>query len=224
MKDFFDKLFPPRSRFAIIVTVATNFLVYYGALLINKGRVHYQTAVSFDDYIPFLTYTVIIYFGAFLQWAVNYFFLSENSEELCYTFCGGLIIAKLICMVIFLIYPTQIAVVPEITGGGFAAFLAKILQKVDAPSTNLFPSIHCLESWFCLRIAFASEKADKRYKIASVIITFLVFVSVVTTKQHYIIDIPAGVLVAEIGLLISKKTGFKKLFYAADKKIRRKKI
>lgn len=62
-------------------------------------------------------------------------------------FCCSRYVSRLVCGVIFMVFPTT-NVRPEVTGTGFSVFLLQFLYGLDQP-TNLFPSIHCLVSWFC---------------------------------------------------------------------------
>jgi len=70
------------------------------------------------------------------------------------------------------------------------------LYNVDA-ADNLFPSIHCLSSWLCVIAVRNQERIPKTYKIVSVILAVLVCISTLTTKQHVIVDVFAGILLAE---------------------------
>ena len=45
------------------------------------------------------------------------------------------------------------------------------------------------------------------------------FASTVLVKQHLFLDIPAGILIGEAGIFISKKANFKNLFYKAENAI-----
>ena len=68
------------------------------------------------------------------------------------------------------------------------------------------PSIHVLGSWIAVRAAFQMKDVHWLYKAANVIMLILCCLSVVYVKQHYVIDIPAGILVTEIGLAAAKRT------------------
>ena len=57
------------------------------------------------------------------------------------------LISRRVCLIIFLAYPTT-NTRPVIEGSGFWDLLAGWLYSIDA-ADNLFPSIHCLVSWFC---------------------------------------------------------------------------
>jgi membrane-associated phospholipid phosphatase len=76
------------------------------------------------------------------------------------------------------------------------------LYSIDA-ADNLFPSIHCLESWVCFRGIMLVKDKSKIYTPIVLIFTLLVFASTVCLKQHVVADIVGGVLVSEIGFAVA---------------------
>ena len=112
--------------------------------------------------------------------------------------------AKIFCFLFFTIMPTAI-VRPDVTGNSVLDFLTRAIYAMDTPAVNLFPSIHCLESWVAIRCAFSMKKVGNVYRAITVFISLGVFMSVVFLKQHYLVDIPAGILVFELALLLTKK-------------------
>ena len=82
---------------------------------------------------------------------------------------------------------------------------------MDAPD-NLFPSIHCLESYVCFRGALYTKKVPVWYKYVMLISTVLVFASTVLVKQHVLVDMLGAVLAVEFGLFVSKKWNLGRIF------------
>ncbi|MCR5106802.1 MAG: phosphatase PAP2 family protein, partial [Lachnospiraceae bacterium] len=78
------------------------------------------------------------------------------------------------------------------------------LYSVD-PADNLFPSIHCLSSWICVIAVRTQKRIRKSYKIVSVVMAVLICISTLTTKQHVMVDVIAGVLLAELSYKIAPK-------------------
>ena len=75
-------------------------------------------------------------------------------------------------------------------------------------ATNLFPSIHCLVSWFCFIGIRGQKSIPRAYRIFSCVFAVLVFVSTQVTKQHYIIDVIGGIAVAEAAYYLTHHTQF----------------
>ena len=78
------------------------------------------------------------------------------------------------------------------------------VYSVDA-ADNLFPSIHCLVSWLCYAGVRGKRSVPVWYQRASCVMAVLVCVSTVTTKQHVLVDVAGGVLLAEACLWIGRK-------------------
>ena len=77
------------------------------------------------------------------------------------------------------------------------------MSTVLLSPTNLFPSIHCLVSWFCA-IGLRGTRVSTWYKVFSYAFAIAVCISTQLTKQHYIVDVFGGILLAEISLLIGE--------------------
>ena len=124
------------------------------------------------------------------------------------------------CLVFFLCYPTTL-VRPAVEGEGIFYDAIRFLYKIDAP-TNLFPSIHCLVSWFC----FLGIKDQKRipawYKGVSFVLAVLVFLSTLFTKQHVLVDVAGGVILAQICFMLGQKTEIWHIYERFGTKIEKK--
>ena len=121
----------------------------------------------------------------------------------------------------FLIFPTT-NTRPEVTGSSVWDVLMRFLYRVDT-ADNLFPSIHCLTSWFCFIGIRGKKEIPKGYRIFSCLMAVAVFVSTLTTKQHVLYDVVAGMLLAEVSYVLTVKTGFVKKYQSffewVDKKL-----
>lgn len=172
-----------------------NNLVYAGAKIIAAPWHHYNIESQWDLAIPFLPWTVSIYFGCYLFWIANYVICVRLGREHAWRFLSADFAAKLICLICFLIFPTT-NTRPEVSGTSVWDGLMRFLYQVDT-ADNLFPSIHCLTSWFCYIGIRGQEKIPRWYRIFSCLFALAVFVSTLTTKQHVLIDVAAGAVLAE---------------------------
>ena len=196
------RILPPSYAFGpLVAAVSLNMVTYFGVRLINADRTHYMIQTPLDARIPLVSAFVVIYFLAFGQWVLGYLLCCHESREVCLRVITGDLIAKALTMIIFLIYPTTM-LRPQVTGSGLFDRAVAWLFSIDAPD-NLFPSIHCLESWICLRSSFYLKKVPAWYRPFSVVFSLLVFASTVLLRQHQLPDIPAGIMAAELGLWIS---------------------
>ena len=190
----------------LILTVSCNALAYYGTRLFTTNMVHHNLSNWLDDQIPLIPWTVVIYFGCYVLWIVNYILGCRQERKTAFQFISADFLAKVICMICFVIFPTT-NVRPNISGNTIWDIGMRLLYSVDA-ADNLFPSIHCLTSWFCYIAVRENDKIPIWYRRFSAFAAVLVFVSTLTTKQHVLIDVVAGVALAEGCYYFVKKSKF----------------
>ena len=213
-----EKIMPRYTWLPVSLVLLTNLLSFYGSALLNLHRTHYNLATALDAHIPLAPFFVLFYVLAYVQWVVGFCLIARESRAVCYRLIAGEILAKLCCMVIFLILPTAMER-PEITGGGVWNALLRLVYRLDRPVT-LFPSIHCLESWFCFRGALYLKKPPRWYPWLSLVMTLLVCASTVLVKQHLAVDIPSALLVAELGLWLSRRLDAGRALRALNRRLR----
>ncbi len=94
---------------------------------------------------------------------------------------------------------------PSGAGAGWTVeLLMGFVYSVDA-ADNLFPSIHCLVSWFCYIGIRGKKEIPAWYRGASCVMAVLVCISTLTTKQHVLVDVFGGVALAELCFVIGKR-------------------
>ena len=216
-RSLIEKYIPKYARVPLLVVLIFNFFVYYTPkLLVPEARLHYLTT-PFDDALPQVPVFIFIYVLAFLQWGLGYIIIARDSRERCYRILAGELIAKFITWVVFLVYPTAIVhTTPPVTGP--ATLLLAFIYWSDIPTINLFPSLHCLESWLCFRGAVGLKRMPKWYTWVQLIFTLLVFASTLLVKQHVWPDILGGVAVAELGQLLRRLFRADRVFARLEKK------
>lgn len=206
IKERFNNLLPKYAILPIIAALLINNCIYIGAAQLRNHLSFYSLAILLDEKIPLLTPFVIFYVLAYGQWALNYILIGRDSKKLCYQFVLGDILSKVICLFFFILFPTTLTR-PEITGTDIFSQLVRFIYSVDAP-VNLFPSIHCLESWCCIRAAykmnFKTEKRTNYYRVATILMSLGIFASTLFIKQHVIADVFGGIAAFEIGMILAK--------------------
>lgn len=205
---------PAYARTPLILAAVTGLLTYYGTRLVTQGALHHDFTLPVDSAIPFVPVFSIIYVLAYVQWGVGLVLIARESRETCRRVMAGEIVSKLICMAVFIIIPTTM-VRAEITSGDAFSRITGLIYGIDA-ADNLFPSIHCLDSWVCFRGARQMKRTGKWYARFTLVFTLLVFASTVLIKQHVIVDVFAGIVVGEIGQYISRKYPVYRVFERID--------
>lgn len=193
-----DALMPRYSYFAVVFALLFNTVVYTGARAIAGGWHHYRIETAADRMIPFFAPSAAVYLGCYLFWAVNYILIARQSKEEVCRFFAADFLSRLVCLFFFLAFPTT-NVRPELEPDGFWNQVMLWVYSVDV-ADNLFPSIHCLVSWFCYIGIRGREDLPVWYRRFSCVMALLVCASTLTTKQHVLVDVAGGILLAELCL------------------------
>ena len=211
----------PREKlvyFAVsaVIAILTNRLFYDGARLINRNRaMHFMEDTNF----PYLSWTVAIYFGCFAFWGAIYFLVACREREKADRFFLSLLLGRILCFLVYLIYPTaKAALVFDPADQTIWTNIMRLLYAVDSPE-NLFPSLHCLLAWACwIGVRFKKEYSIW-WRIAAFVMAVAVCLSTLTTKQHVWVDIPGGILAAELTYFIAGIRNVLRPYSAAVAKI-----
>ena len=201
MRRWIEKIVPRYAWGPLVLAVAVNMAVYEGVALFKDHLTFYSLELPIDRMLPFVAPFIAFYLLAFVQWVMNYVLIASEYMALCYRFVYGDVISKLFCLLFFVLFPTTMER-PDVVGTGLFDWLVKFIYHMDAP-VNLFPSIHCLESWCCIHAAFAMKKVPNWYKGVTVVMSLGVFASTLLVKQHVLLDMFGGIVVFEAGLFIS---------------------
>lgn len=203
-KNTIGKWIPEYGLLPLILCFSMNGVVYWGSQILMQNKKHYDLTSKLDNQIPFVKEWVIIYVVCYLFWAVNYILIAREGKEKCYRFVFADLLSRLICGIIFIAFPTT-NIRPTVSGNDITSWLMNFIYQIDS-ATNLFPSIHCLVSWFCFIGIRSSKKIPYWYKVFSCIFAVLVFASTQFTKQHYLIDVAGGIIIAELCYYIALHT------------------
>ncbi|MCR5692206.1 MAG: phosphatase PAP2 family protein [Eubacterium sp.] len=212
LKKYLDPVVPLFSIIPLLTCFGVNMLIYTGALILSEDWTHYDLTTAYDRNIPLVPEWLSIYFGCYIFWIGNYILtahINRDNAENFYKFISTDILSRLVCLCFYTALPT-IYTRPEIVGNGFWEKGMRFLYNLDAPS-NLFPSIHVLVSWLCFVGIRKSDQIPKLYKVFSALMAIAVWASTLFTKQHYIIDGAAGILLAELLYFLNQKTSLYKL-------------
>lgn len=191
----------PRERaLGLLFCLVLNCFVYWGAMAINSGKSIQDAATCLDRMIPVDSRWVVPYVGAYAFWAVNYILMAQG--ENWYEILTADVAAKLVCGLVFLLVPTTNQ--RPVLGSGFFDTCLGMIYGLDQP-TNLFPSIHCLESYICWRGIQNRRDISPVYRDFSGIFAILICISTLLTKQHVIADVFGGILLGEGMLFLSHR-------------------
>lgn len=170
-----------------------------------------------DNLIPILPGFIIIYVFSYFFWIFGGAVVSITSRENNKKFIISILIAIIIGFLILTFIPTvmsrsaegllEIANKPGI----FNQLLAFIYANDGGEiGFNLCPSFHCLISWGCYLGIRKQKEIPKWFCNYTLIMVILICISTLFTKQHYIIDVILGTLIAWFSFALVEKIFDKK--------------
>ncbi len=158
-----------------------------------------------DDNIPVFAPFVVIYLFSYVFWICGPIAVSVTDKKHFINYIIGLSAAYVVGFLIFVFGPTymdrnaehlmEIAARP----GFFNGLLATVYGNDGSDvAFNLFPSYHCLISLYCYLGVRHRPEVALWFRIYSLVMTVLICLSTVFTKQHYFMDMPAGLLISVV--------------------------
>ncbi len=208
----------PTKKFAMALGVMLYLSIgYFGLGQMFDGYVG-ETYVSlpFDSEIPLIPASVWIYLlGLYIPiFYVIYIIESERDFRVA---AISIALSATICFAAFICVPMsypQPEVVPlssllsypvlEIPGDSLSTQLLAWVYTVDS-SANTFPSLHLV---FCMGFVLAIYRSRPRVGKWLLLNTVLVYISTLTTKQHFILDGIVGIgLVSCVFWLVERRMG-----------------
>jgi membrane-associated phospholipid phosphatase len=160
-------------------------------------------ALSVDYRIPLQPAWVLAYGPLYLFLILLPVFVVRQDELIRRTVFAYLTI-WIASYVSFYFYPTVAPRLDDaVIGNGFAVWGLRFLYSADPPF-NCFPSLHVAHSFVS---ALSSYRVHRGVGIGATAGAFVVGLSTLFTKQHYILDVVAGIVLAFLAyVLFLRKT------------------
>lgn len=170
------------------------FSTFYGVC----GAIGYQSGMvlpflSIEQGIPLIPWTVLIYiilYPTYLIASMHSYRDEEQMNKLLYAFC----LLTLISCAIFLFFPINYPryLYPLPLDNQPLTLLLRAVRFIDKPS-NCLPSLHVS---LCFTFAFAFWHQSKKQFWLAILISTLIAISTLTTKQHYVYDVISGFMLS----------------------------
>lgn len=194
------KQFLHKYKHAWILSYTLIYLIWFFYLERTVTTNYHVVHVRLDDFIPFCEYFIIPYLMWFVYVAAAVLFLFFTNKEEYYRLCiylfSGMTISLIVCT--FFHNGTDFRPVLDPEENIFTRMVAA-LYVTDTP-TNVFPSIHVYNS-ICTHVAVSRSTILKKYPVlqyGSLILTVLICMATVFLKQHSVVDVFGGCLLAYI--------------------------
>lgn len=173
---------------------------------------------TIDDMIPFCSIFVIPYvmWFAYIGACFVYMYFKDRKEYInmaTYIFTGCIL-----ALIIFTIFPTGINLRPIEPGKDIFGTLCAFIYSMDTP-TNVCPSLHVFVSAAMWKIIKRNKTLGERkyIKIGAFVLTVRICLSTLFIKQHSVIDLLCGLLMAEALYPLANDFSLKKLGFIKNK-------
>ena len=179
----------------VVLALPVPFYIFIGEETANRA-VPVPT-LFLDRALPLQPAWALVYGCVYLFLIVLPIFIVRDEELIRRTLLAYLTV-WISAYVVFLLHPTIAPRPVKVIGDGFVVWGLRFLYDSDPPY-NCFPSLHVAHS--CVS-AFAAYRVHRGVGIIAGFGAALVAVSTLFTKQHYVLDVIAGALLASIAYLI----------------------
>jgi membrane-associated phospholipid phosphatase len=191
-----ENLSLPFRLTALLLTLFGWLALYFfvNRLQVDPSR-RIDMRIELDQKIPYMPLFALVYFSTYVFVLLPFFILSDARRF--YWMLTSFILISMISSLIHATVPSKIERVEQVTTGGFSGWALGLFQKTCKPYGN-FPSMHVGLSVPVVAASFLTGGPV----VGSLMLVWAVLISVSTlyTKQHYILDVLAGVVG---GLVIS---------------------
>lgn len=176
--------------------------IYFPWFLILEHVVqeqYYLIECKLDRLIPFCEYFIVPYVFWFVYIAVSfYWFLLHEEDALFYRFAAVMFGGMTIALIIYTVFPNGIQLRPDLNASkNVFTWLTSLIYKADT-CTNVFPSLHVFTSVTAAMFFAKSKLAARKSYVRPIIFTIssLIVISTVFLKQHSVLDVIAGSVMA----------------------------
>lgn len=201
-----SNLLSPAFRHVLLLLYWPAYLLSF--ILIERlcpAPAYHTVRCALDDLIPFCEWFLFSY----VSWHVSLLWMSLYT--LAYDiaafrrFMWNLILTTAIAIAVYLIWPSQQLLRPDLSALGRENLLTRavgLIYAVDT-NTNVCPSLHCIGGFAILFAALDMPRFRTRgWTVFFVIFALLICASTVFMKQHSAVDFFAALPVILIGWLI----------------------
>ncbi len=179
----------------IIFVFLTAWFEYLKVTIVAKHEMY----AKLDSEIPFVKQFVLAYYTWFIYMAVGFAILGIVSKMDFYKMLTFLSLGMVISFIIFIIYPNEQFPRPIVRGNDIFSILVRFIYSHDK-TNDVFPSIHVCNAIGVFVSLYNCErlKSKKIFQLISFIICILICASTLFIKQHSVIDVAGGMVLAAV--------------------------
>jgi len=193
----------------IILLFLPYFIIYFALQsAITSG---YNLLTDVDKVIPFVPEFVWIYHTLIPVFFTTTVLMIEK-KNVFFSALFSVFVASVIMIMFYTFFPVFY---PRdgYTEASLSGLMVELTRTIDG-ANNTFPSAHVTFSWLLAFFAGMSTYAKKNKWIKPVYLlwAFLISVSTVVLKQHFIIDVFSGVILAMACFALAKNVVYERMF------------
>lgn len=162
---------------------------YFGMNELTTMRTTHFPRFASETKIPFISWFIFVYISVYFAALAPYFFIKD--KIIFKKFIAAFVSVSLASSLIYLIYPVE-TIRPRIEAKNIADHLYLFITSMARPY-NLLPSEHVSSAFLAY---FFCRLVNKPLSWLFLIWVILISLSTLFVKQHYVIDIFAGIILA----------------------------
>lgn len=179
---------------------ALGYMACYLSVFFLLERVvvpEYLIHCALDDMIPFCEWFLIPYASWFLLLPGTLLVLLLRDRPTYFYLCFTMFSGMSLCLLVYALFPNGLELRTTIEGDNLLCQLVRSLWAFDT-STNVCPSIH-VASTMSVQLAIGRSRVWRHRRLvlaASWSLTVLILLSTLFLRQHSVIDVVCGVVLA----------------------------
>jgi hypothetical protein len=183
-----------RQALGLALVMMSSLGCYLIVLRWRGGDARFRTDTAWDLLLPFQPAWVWVYLLPYLIGPVALGIVRPSTYRWYLT--RG-IAAVVLSLLIFIAVPTQVAPRPSAHGleDGITAQLYEMMVEIDEPPANAAPSLHV--SLTCL-LGLALIWDFPKWWLLTALGVVLVWLATLFTRQHHLLDVATGILLAGV--------------------------
>ena len=186
--------------FGLLFTLIFYFVFGGTNFVTNQHDYRFVWAFNFESRIPFVPFFSLVYLSGTLMLFISPFMLQKNHQFI--PFLKLIALELVIAAIFFLLLPLALLEHPTISESNFIGMIFTFNDKANL-DFNYFPSLHVA---FAFTLAFfIAEEKQSWLKILVIFWACAVALSTLLTKQHYLVDVVGGLILAIVSYKFKRK-------------------